>query len=160
MVTQCETQFTLARKVCRWRARHRQNGRNWRSDGRQVAGHVWTGSVWRPATADCAGAGPDGRRFGKFNNVQLLTVTAPSVIISACWMKWKRYVFMQDETDVHFKGHLYLIFHPFVEMIVLKTCFQVQSLNYINLVPIHILFNSWNRNPWKQNACWWEKINA
>ena len=49
---------------------------------------------------------------------------------------------MQDEADVHLKGHLYLIFRPFVEMIVLKTCFQVQSLNYINLVPIHILFNS------------------
>ena len=40
---------------------------------------------------------------------------------------------MQDETDVHFKGHLYLIFHPFVETIVLKTCFNVQSLNYINI---------------------------
>ena len=40
---------------------------------------------------------------------------------------------MQDETNVHFKGHLYLIFHPFVEMIVLKTCFQVQFLNFIIL---------------------------
>ena len=40
---------------------------------------------------------------------------------------------MQDETDLHFKGHLYLTFHPFVEMIMLKTCFQFQSLNYINL---------------------------
>ena len=41
---------------------------------------------------------------------------------------------MQDDTDVHCKGHMCLIFHAIVEMILLvKICFKVQSLNYINI---------------------------
>ena len=40
---------------------------------------------------------------------------------------------MQGETDVRFKGHMYVIFYPFVVMIVLKTYYKVLSLNYINI---------------------------